>query len=108
MTVFCLDGEHDIATLPLLTDTLARAIAADDSNVVIDLSGVTFMSAATIDEIVRSRDLLRLQSRSLTLRSPSRFARHVLELCGLTDLLEALGGDLSAPAPAEEHPALLG
>ena len=47
MTVVCLDGEHDIATLPFLTDTLATAIFADDTDVVIDLSGVTFISAAT-------------------------------------------------------------
>ena len=57
MTVVCLDGEHDIATLPFLTDTLATAISADDTDVVIDLSGVTFISAATIDELIRGRNL---------------------------------------------------
>jgi anti-sigma B factor antagonist len=88
MTVLCLDGEHDIATLPLVTELLAGAIATGDTEVVVDLSGVTFIGAATIDELIRSRNRLWLQSRTLTLRSPSRFARRVLDLCGLTDLVE--------------------
>ena len=87
-TVVCLDGEHDIATLPFLTDTLAKAISADDTDLVVDLSRVTFLSAATIDELVRGRNTLRHQSRDLTLRSPSRCASRLLDVCGLTDLVE--------------------
>jgi anti-anti-sigma factor len=87
-TVVRLDGEHDIATLPFLTDTLAKAICADNTDLVVDLSQVTFLSAATIDEFVRGRNTLRHQSRDLTLRSPSRFASRLLDVCGLTDLVE--------------------
>lgn len=87
-TVVRLDGEHDIATLPLLTDTLTRAISADDTDLVVDLSAVTFLSAATIDELVRGRNTLHLQARNLTLRSPSRCASRLLDLCGLTGLVE--------------------
>jgi anti-sigma B factor antagonist len=87
-TVIWLDGEHDIATLPALADTLARAISADAAHLVIDLSGVEFIGAATIDELIRCRNSLCLQSRTLTVRSPSRFARRLLDLCGLTDIVE--------------------
>jgi anti-anti-sigma factor len=87
-TVVWLDGEHDIATVFVLTDTLARAISVDDADLIVDLSGVTFIGSATIDELIRGRNILRRQSRSLTLRSPSRCARRILDVCGLTDLIE--------------------
>lgn len=88
MTVVCLEGEHDISTVPLLNATLIQAMGADDTDLVVDLSAVTFLGAATIDELVRGRDLLRLQSRTLLLRSPTTFARRILGVCGLTDLVE--------------------
>jgi anti-sigma B factor antagonist len=87
-TVIWLDGEHDIATLLPLQDTLANAISADGADVVVDLSGVTFIDATTIGELIRGRNTLRHQSRSLALRSPSRQAGRLLELCGLTDLVD--------------------
>lgn len=87
-TVIWLDGEHDFSTLPALTDVLTRAISAGDADLVVDLSGVTFIGAATIDELIRCRNRLGLQSRTLTLRSPSRFATRLLNLCGLADTVE--------------------
>ena len=81
--VVWLDGEQDIATVGVLADTLASVVCADDADLIVDLSGVTFMSTATIDELILSRNLLLGQSRTLTLRSPSKCARRVLDLCGL-------------------------
>ena len=95
-TVIWLQGEHDISTTVALTDTLARAVALDDADLVIDLSEVQFMSAATVGILVRTDDLLRQQSRSLTLRAPSTCARRVLELCGVA-------GDLDLD-PADSTP----
>ncbi len=46
------------------------------------------MGAATVGVIIRARELLRLRSRSLVLRSPSRCARRILHLCGAADLLD--------------------
>jgi len=85
--VVWLDGEHDIATVPVLADTLAKVTSADDANLIVDLSGVTFMSTATIDELIRARNLLLGLSRNLTLRAPSRCARRLLDVCGLAGLL---------------------
>ena len=87
-TVVWLRGEHDVSTVATLSQTLARAIALDDADLVVDLSEVRFMSTATVDVIVRARELLRGRSRSLTLRSPSRCARRIFELCGHTDLVD--------------------
>jgi anti-sigma B factor antagonist len=86
--VVWLDGEHDIATVSALTDVLASAVSAGDTDLVVDLSGVTFIGAAPVGALIRSLDMLRLQSRTLTVRSPSTFARRVLDLCGFRGLVE--------------------
>ena len=87
-TVVWLRGEHDVSTVAALSETMARAIAHDGADLVVDLSEVQFMGAATVGVIVRARELLRLRSRSLVLRSPSRCARRVLDLCGQSYLLD--------------------
>ncbi|HWM21755.1 MAG TPA: STAS domain-containing protein [Ilumatobacteraceae bacterium] len=97
-TVVWLRGEHDVSTVAALSQTMARAIALDDGDLVIDLSGVDFMDAATVGVIVRARDFLELQSRTLALRSPSTSAARVLDLCDLADLRE--------PRPVDEPRAI--
>ena len=87
--VVWLRGEHDISTAVALCETMAGAFSLDDADVVVDLSGVEFMGAATVGVIVRAREFLRLRSRSLVVRSPSRCARRVLDLCDLADLIES-------------------
>jgi anti-anti-sigma factor len=87
-TVVLLRGEHDASTVAALSEAMARAIALDDADLVVDLGGVEFMDAATVRLIIRAGEFLRLRSRSLTLRSPSTRARRVLDLCGLDDHLE--------------------
>jgi anti-anti-sigma factor len=99
-TVVWLDGEHDIATVPALAGVLTRAISADDADLVVDLSGVTFLGAAPIGELIRSLELLRLRSRKLTVRSPSTFVRRVLDLCGFPGLVQ--------PEVRHEPPVVVG
>jgi anti-anti-sigma factor len=86
--VVWLRGEHDVSTQVALSETMAGAFALDDADVVIDLSGVEFMGAATVGVIVRAGEFLRLRSRCLVLRAPSTCARRILDLCGLAGLLE--------------------
>jgi anti-anti-sigma factor len=50
--VVWLRGEHDIATTVELSETLVRAIAIDDADLVVDLSEVQFIDASTIGVIV--------------------------------------------------------
>lgn len=86
--VVWLRGEHDLSTIPALSKTLSRAIAYDDGDLTLDLSEVLFIDAATVGTIVRTREFVRMRSRSLTLRSASRCARRLLDLCRLIDLIE--------------------
>ena len=75
-----------MSTAPALAALLAAAIARDGTDVVIDLSGVDFIDAATVGVIIRAREFLQERSRSLTLRSPSPCARRILGLCGVAEV----------------------
>lgn len=97
-TVLWLRGDHDVATVGGLSEWVTDAIAADTDDVVVDLSGVTFMDGSTVGVLVRAHDLLRTCSRSLVVRSPSRCARRVLDVCGLSGLVERTPALAVAPA----------
>ena len=86
-TVVWLTGEHDLANASQLSRVIAETIALDDEDVTVDLSGVSFMSGATIAVLSRANAFLNARSRSLVLRSPSRAATRLLELCGLAHLI---------------------
>jgi len=88
-TVVWLRGEHDASTVTTLWETMGEAIALDDADLVVDLSGVEFMGSATVGVIIRAREALRPRSRLLTLRCPSRCAQRVLDIYGLTNLLDS-------------------
>jgi anti-anti-sigma factor len=91
-TVVWVRGEHDLSTSGALWHTMARAVEAADTDLVVDMSEVEFMGAATVTVVLQAAELLRQQARSLTVRNPSRCALRVLQLCDLTHLVE------SAPA----------
>jgi anti-anti-sigma factor len=96
-SVVRIAGELGIATTDTLSNTLARAIELDDTDVVVDLGGVRFLGVAAAAVFLRARHALRLRSRSLSLRSPSSSTRNILDLCGLGDLIDFGSIDL-APA----------
>lgn len=87
-TAVILRGDHDLATVAALTETVSRAISLDRADLLMDLSAVTFMDAGTVAVITRTHEFLVAHSRALVLQSPSPPARLVLELCGLEHLLD--------------------
>lgn len=92
-TVVWLRGEHDISTSTSLSGVLARVMALDKADLMVDLSEVSFMGAATVSIFVRAREFLATRSRALTLRSPSVSALRILGLCGLAELIDPPPGD---------------
>ncbi len=86
-TVIMLRGDQDTANRSDLVAAIIRASTLDDTDVLVDLSGVTFMDASTIGAIVRGENVMHALSRSLGLRAPSLAATHLLELCGLAHLV---------------------
>lgn len=110
-TVVWVRGDHDIATQRHLTATLARAGRLDDADLVVDLSGVTFMDASTIGALVTARLRLRGAARSLSVRAPSHRAHRLLDVCGLLQWLDGPAEsraslDSTAPGvPTHDHAA---
>jgi anti-sigma B factor antagonist len=83
-----LRGEHDLATRAAVSAAIGAKLVLGQGDLVIDLSGVTFMDASTVGVIVDARTALGRRNRDLVLRNPSSCARRLIELCGLTDVLE--------------------
>jgi anti-sigma B factor antagonist len=82
-TVVWLRGEQDTSTADDLAEALAAAGTAGGGDVVVDLSDVQFMDSTIITVLARGQHALKLQARALMLRSPSRFAQRLLDVCGL-------------------------
>jgi anti-anti-sigma factor len=86
--VVWIDGEQDISTVVQLARRLDAAAALGTGNLIVDLSQVSFVDAATVRVLVHCAARLRMQSRWLRLRDPQPFVRRVLGVCGLADLVD--------------------
>ncbi|MFN0027127.1 MAG: STAS domain-containing protein [Acidimicrobiales bacterium] len=86
--VIWLSGDQDIATAGRIEAALIHAVDADKRDVVIDLNHVEFLDASTIGVLIRGSGMLADHGRRLTVRSPQPIPARVLDLCGLTDLVD--------------------
>ena len=89
VTVIAFRGEADVATLPVVADALARVVANQRGDVIVDLAETEFIDTATLRALLRAREVLDWGGRRLTLRSPSRIADRVLAVFGLSHLVSA-------------------
>jgi anti-anti-sigma factor len=87
-TIVALQGEADVATLVVLADVLALAIAVQTGPLVVDLAGAVFVDTATLRMLAKAADLLKGHGRGLMVRSPSVLARRMLAMVGLRSLIE--------------------
>jgi anti-anti-sigma factor len=87
-SVVFLAGEADVSTRPALCEVLCRVIALRCGDVVIDLSRSTFIDSAIVRALAAAHELLDGEGRRLTFRSPSMPAVRVLDVFGLTGLIE--------------------
>jgi anti-sigma B factor antagonist len=109
LAVVTLRGEHDLATRQLLNDALVRA--CDGADVLVDLSGCTFIDSTMIGELVLAYQAQTAAGRRLELTMPraARAIRRLAEVAGLTTFMRvhetrADGvASLSRPAAGEEH-----
>lgn len=88
-TVVVLWGQADLATRPVLADTLSRVIALGDGDVVIDLADLEFIDTSIVRTFTVLRRFLKDRDRQLSFRTPSRLAARILQSFGLLDLVEA-------------------
>jgi anti-anti-sigma factor len=94
-TVVALRGEGELATLPVLVQAMARVIAENRGNVIIDLAETEFLDTASVRIAGRASQYLRDRGRHLTIRSASCQAVMVLAAFELSHLVEA---DDTSPA----------
>jgi anti-anti-sigma factor len=91
-TIIWLAGEQDVAVVDALRAALAAATSSPTDDhlrpVIVDLRGVTFMDTTTAQALIDATATQRGTSPSLTLRSPSKSVRRMLDLCGHGDLLD--------------------
>lgn len=87
-TVITLLGEADISSRRSLSDVLSRVISSGNGDVVIDLAETTFIDSAIVRAFFDAQQVLVGQGRNLTFRSPSKMAARVLQMLGLTHLIE--------------------
>jgi anti-anti-sigma factor len=75
-------GEVDVATSPELDAVVA---ALDVGDIVLDLAGVTFMASSGLASLLRADRHAIEHGGRLTLRTPSRQVREVLDMTHLLD-----------------------
>ncbi|MFJ9442410.1 STAS domain-containing protein [Kitasatospora sp. NPDC101235] len=89
-----LVGELDMATGPLVTDAVSRALAAGPSRLDLDVSALTFCDASGLRALLQARRASGLRHVEFRLVGVRPGLRRVLALLRATDLL------LPEPAPA--------
>jgi anti-sigma B factor antagonist len=79
--VLQLIGELDIGSAPALRQRLVELLTSD-GDVVVDLSGLTFMDSSGISVLIVAHKRARDQGRKLTLRQPRGAVAKVLAISG--------------------------
>ena len=85
--VLLLEGRLGHATAAELATEAGRLIGQDSLNLVVDLSGVDYLSSAALRVIEALAADRSRRGGQLTLRAPSVPARLALELSGLSNLV---------------------
>ena len=87
VVIVTLAGEHDLATRQGFSDALEQA--GDAANILVDLSGCTFMDSTTIGVLVVAFQAQSQRGRRLELTIPpaARALQRTAEVAGLTTFL---------------------
>jgi anti-sigma B factor antagonist len=80
--VVLVEGELDIVTAALLEAELRAAVATASGDLVVDLSGISFMDSAGMNVLARIYKVLDGDNRSLILQNATGPVRRALEIGG--------------------------
>ena len=83
----CLIGEFDLATVATVEDELRRVEASDADEIVIDLSGLTFIDSTGLRLMISADARSRADSNRLVLRRGPASVQRAFQLVGLEDRL---------------------
>ena len=96
--VIFLTGELDMATAPELARVLGPLIDHGPEEVVLDLSGLSFIDSSGIAALVDSQQRLSTQKRRLSVHGAQQGTARVFEIAGLVDFLRVQAGPVEDPA----------
>jgi anti-sigma B factor antagonist len=82
-----LSGELDVATAPLLRDRLAEVTDELETELVLDIGGLTFIDSTGLSLIVSAHKALKARGAALVVSSPTRMALRLFEISGLDAVL---------------------
>ena len=85
-----LNGELDMATVPVLEDHLAQVEAGEVAEIKLDLREVTFLDSTALNAFIAARERAKEHGRRLILVGIGPPARRLLEI---TDTQYLLHGD---------------
>ncbi|MCU0475278.1 MAG: STAS domain-containing protein [Anaerolineae bacterium] len=83
ITVLQASGRIDSMNAQQLADTFNAQISAGQTQLVLDLAGVDYMSSAGLRELVNALKKLKKVAGDLRLAQPSKRVREVMEMAGL-------------------------
>lgn len=86
--VYVLSGEVDAHTAPQLADHFESLPGGAEGALVIDMAAVTFMDSSGLRVLIELNRRASEAGTSLTVRAPSRSVARIIEISGLTDLIE--------------------
>ncbi|GAB4427241.1 MAG: STAS domain-containing protein [Anaerolineae bacterium] len=86
--LFEVIGRVDSTNATELGNAMDKAVDDGKSNLVLDLSGVEYMSSAGLREMVRILKRVKRVGGDLRIANPSERVREVLELAGLDSVFE--------------------
>lgn len=86
--LFEVIGRVDSTNATELGNAMDKAVDDGKSNLVLDLSGVEYMSSAGLREMVRVLKRVKRVGGDLRIANPSERVREVLELAGLDSVFE--------------------
>ena len=78
-----ISGELDVASAPMLEETLAEACSAGARELVLDLGGVEFMDSMGLKAILRGRTLCEAHDATYRLTPAQRPVQRVFEATGV-------------------------
>jgi len=88
VTLVEVKGRVDSMNADQLGDALTHEIDAGHTAIVLDLSGVDYMSSAGLRELVAALKRVKRATGDLRLAQPSERVREVLEMAGLDTIFQ--------------------
>ena len=84
--IVTLAGEFDAAEVDRFQASIDAALSTSNGTVVVDVADLSFIDSSALCALLRTREVLETQRRTLQLRDVSPIVARLVELVGVTEL----------------------